>query len=71
MKRNIGGLEMILRLFAGILLADLSVDQALNGHWNIITPAIATVLLVTALTRFCPIHALFSHHQKPHHHGSK
>jgi len=63
-------MEIILRLFAGILFADLSVDQALYGHWNILSSAIAAVLLITAVTGFCPIYALFGH-QKSNHHGNQ
>jgi len=62
MKTNIGNGDMLLRLFSGIALADLSIDQASYGHTNILTSMIALVLLVTALTRFCPLYALFGIH---------
>ncbi len=70
MKRNIGEQDMILRLFLGIMLLDLSVDQALTSHWNIITSAIGVVLLATALSGFCPLYALFGIHSSHTKNGS-
>ena len=58
MKTNIGHIEMLLRLFAGIALADLSIDQATYGHTNIIGSLFAMVLIITALAGFCPLYAL-------------
>ena len=63
MKTNIGHVEMLIRLFSGIALADLSIDQATYGHTNIITSALAVLLLVTAVTGFCPLYALLGIHR--------
>jgi len=71
MKRNITDTETFIRLFAGIAFASLSFDQALRHHWNGLFPTISTILLVTALTGFCPLYFLLGIHRhlKPHHHG--
>jgi hypothetical protein len=70
MKRNIGNIDMIIRLFCAVLFTDLAVDQAIGGRWNILYWCIAIVLCVTALTGFCPLYALFQKN-KISHHGSK
>ncbi len=59
MRSNIGNVDKFIRLFAGIALADLSFDQALGGHWNILTITLSILLLATALTGFCPLYSIF------------
>jgi hypothetical protein len=65
MKRNIGNTETVIRLFAGVAFASLALDHALRHQWNNIIPAVAAVLLVTALTGVCPLYALLGIHKHP------
>jgi|GEM_PF-466045 len=62
MKRNVGNVDVMLRILAAIVLADLATDQAINGHWNILFWALAILLGVTGIIGWCPLYALFHIH---------
>ena len=70
MKRNIGNIDMIIRLFGAILFTDLAIDRASYGHWNILYWLLAIALGFTALMGYCPLYALFhiGSHAKHHRH---
>lgn len=65
MRRNITDIEIVIRLFAGIAFASLTFDQALRHQWNNLTATVAAVLLVTALTGFCPLYFALGIHRQP------
>jgi hypothetical protein len=68
MKKNIGDIEIMVRLMAAIVFADLAIDQATYGHWNLPFWVLAAVLGVTALTGWCPLYSLLHRHTGPHGH---
>ena len=56
MKVNIGSIDRVLRIVAGIVLLALVFVLEGNVRW---LGLIGIVPLVTGLMRFCPIYALF------------
>lgn len=54
MKANVGGLDKILRIVAGIVLLVLTATQVI-GWWGLI----GAVPLLTGLFNFCPLYTVF------------
>ncbi|MBS1606553.1 MAG: DUF2892 domain-containing protein [Bacteroidetes bacterium] len=65
MKRNITDIEIVIRLFAGIAFASITFDFALRHQWNSMTATVCAILLVTALTGFCPLYFILGIHRHP------
>lgn len=55
---NIGKIDRILRIVAGVALALYAV-YGLASAWQWVAFAVAAILILTALVRFCPAYALF------------
>ena len=53
MKSNVGGLDRLLRIAAGVVLLALTAMGTI-GLWGLV----GLVLLVTGLFRFCPVYGL-------------
>jgi hypothetical protein len=56
MKRNVGGVDRIVRSVLGVLL--VCAAATIGGLWAWIAGAGAVVMLGTALVGFCPLYAL-------------
>jgi len=54
MKANVGGLDKILRIVAGLVLIGLAI-AGIGAPWT----WIGVVPLVTGLVNFCPAYAIF------------
>jgi hypothetical protein len=54
MKANVGGIDRVLRIVAGIVLIALTLMNVI-GPWG----WIGVLLLLTGLFRFCPAYSLF------------
>lgn len=59
MKCNVGGIDRIIRIVAGIALLVVAFAAPIGTTWQIVVLVIAAVALVTAFVRFCPANALF------------
>ena len=59
MTRNEGSLDRILRTVAGGALALLMLTGVVGGVLGWLLLALGAILLVTGLTGFCPLYALF------------
>ncbi len=57
MNVNIGTLDRILRLVAGLLLAGIGAAMA-SGGWAIAALAVGAVMILTAVVGFCPAYTL-------------
>ena len=58
MKMNIGKVDSIIRLIAGVILISLFFGQIVQGTLGYIVLAIGCVLTLTSLIRRCPLYAL-------------
>ena len=59
MKRNVGTVDMVVRLIVGVVLIAFGLAVEMSTVWQVILFVVAAVAIVTALVRFCPAHALF------------
>lgn len=64
MSANVGTIDRIVRLLAGLVLIALPFAAPALPAWNSEIalyglPAVGAVLVLTALVRFCPLYRLF------------
>ncbi|HUS83277.1 MAG TPA: DUF2892 domain-containing protein [Dehalococcoidia bacterium] len=52
MKRNVGGLDRVIRLLVGVFLIGLGLG-AIRGKGGLIVAIVGLILLMTSLTAFC------------------
>ncbi|MEQ8194832.1 MAG: DUF2892 domain-containing protein [Rhodospirillales bacterium] len=57
MSANVGTMDRVIRLIAGVALA--SMPYWVQGPWRWVGLAVGAVLILTALVRFCPAYKLF------------
>ncbi len=62
MKKNIGALDKVLRFSLGIAGGLLVYYEVINGPISFVVLAAVAVLLLTALTGFCPLYGLLGIH---------
>ena len=55
---NVGSLDRIIRLVAGIVLAVLYFNGTVAGGLGIVALVVGIVLILTALFKFCPIYGV-------------
>ena len=55
MKRNVGGVDRVVRLVVGAFLVGLGLG-AIRGKGGLIVVAVGLVPLITGLTRFCALY---------------
>jgi hypothetical protein len=56
MKKNVGAIDKVVRIFLVILIAALYFTHIINGLAAIILGVLAVILLLTSLISFCPIY---------------
>ena len=59
MKHNVGGMDRNGRILLGVVLLIIGLATHMAIAWKILLLAVAVIALVTAVTRFCPVNALF------------
>ncbi len=58
MKKNLGTLDMALRILAAVVIGILLLTGVLAGAAATILGVVAIVLLLTGVVRFCPLYYL-------------
>lgn len=58
MKKNIGGIDKVIRLVMAVVLVVLYFTGTITGTLGIIALVVAAVLLLTSLVNFCPLYAV-------------
>jgi len=58
MKANVGGIDRLIRLIAGIALIAFGAVGGLATPWNYVAMGVGVVFALTALIRFCPLYPL-------------
>ncbi len=58
MFKNIGAVDRFVRIFLGLMLIALAIFAGFSLFAKALVAAIGTVLMATALARFCPLYRL-------------
>jgi hypothetical protein len=58
MKTNIGNTDKIVRLVVALILGGLYFAEIVTGTLGIVLLVIAAIMVLTALSGFCPLYAL-------------
>ena len=59
MKKNMGGVDRIVRLLVAALIAVLYFAEVIYGTFGIILLVIAVIFFLTSLVSFCPLYVPF------------
>ncbi len=59
MKKNVGSIDVIIRLLIAIVLTILYFNGIIAGTWGIVLLVVAGILLITSMIGFCPLYLLF------------
>jgi hypothetical protein len=59
MEKNMGSADRIIRLIIAALVAVLYFTGILKGTYGIVLLALAAILVLTSIIRFCPLYAPF------------
>lgn len=59
MKKNMGTIDKVIRMFIAAAIAVLALTHVITGIWAIVLLIAAIVFLITAFVGFCPLYRLF------------
>lgn len=59
MKKNMGNMDRIVRLVIAAVLTALYFLDVISGTLGLVLVVISLVFLVTSLSAFCPLYAIF------------
>ena len=72
MKKNMGNTDRIIRVIIAVLIAALYFAEMITGTVAVVLLVIGGIIVLTSLTGFCPLYALFGlntrHKTTGHHH---
>jgi len=58
MKANVGGIDRIIRLIAGLALSAVGAIGLVVAPWNYVAMGAGAVFVVTAAIGFCPLYTI-------------
>ncbi|MFQ5582087.1 MAG: DUF2892 domain-containing protein [Mariprofundaceae bacterium] len=58
MKSNVGSVDSVIRIIAGLAAIAFGYFGGLASPWNWVAMGVGAVLIVTALVKFCPAYAV-------------
>jgi hypothetical protein len=56
---NVGGLDRVIRITVGIVLAAIAYFGVVSGVYAILAYIFAAIAFVTGIVKFCPAYAIF------------
>ncbi|NNN11611.1 MAG: DUF2892 domain-containing protein [Acidimicrobiaceae bacterium] len=59
MKKRVGSTDRVIRIVLTILAVVLAFEAGVSTAWGIVALVVAAILLVTAISGYCPIYSLF------------
>ena len=59
MKINMGSTDRIIRMLAAVIIVILYLTDVISGVGGIVLLALAAILAITSLVRFCPLYLPF------------
>ncbi|MEO0571023.1 MAG: DUF2892 domain-containing protein [Bacteroidota bacterium] len=58
MKKNMGGLDRIIRFMVAVLVAVLYYSEVMEGTLAYVLLALSGIFVITSFVSFCPLYAL-------------
>jgi len=58
MKANVGDIDRVVRLLAGLALIALGVLGSLVAPWNMVAMGAGAVFVLTSVISFCPLYTI-------------
>lgn len=55
MKKNLSNINRLIRLLVAVILTVLYFTGVISGTWGVVLLIVAVILLLTAITGFCPL----------------
>lgn len=59
MKKNMGNVDRLVRLFLAVVFVSLNVSGVVSGAFGIVLYILAAIFVLTSVVSFCPIYTLF------------
>lgn len=59
MKKNMGGIDRVVRVLAAVLVAILYFTNVISGTVAIVLLVVAGIFILTSVVSFCPLYAPF------------
>jgi len=59
MKANVGGLDRVVRIVAGLALIAVGLLAGIVEPWNYVAMGAGAVFALTSVISFCPLYAVF------------
>jgi len=59
MKANVGGLDRVVRIVAGLTLIVVGLLAGIAEPWNYVAMGAGAVFALTSVISFCPLYAVF------------
>lgn len=59
MKKNMGGLDRMVRLVVAVVLIALSYFNIVEGTLALVFYAVSAIFILTSLISFCPLYTIF------------
>lgn len=59
MKKNMGGLDRIIRLIVAVIIVILYFTKVIQGTTSIVLGIIAFIFALTSFINFCPLYSIF------------
>jgi len=58
MKKNVGNIDLAVRLIIAALIAVLIFAKVITGTWIVVSAILTLILVLTGFVRFCPLYSL-------------
>ena len=59
MKKNVGQVDKLIRVFIAFIIAILYYIKVIDGTLALVLLAFATILAITSFINFCPLYTIF------------
>ena len=65
MKKNMGGIDRVIRLLIAIIIAYLFYTNVITGVLAVVLLVVAGIFVLTSFVSFCPIYSIFGYRTCP------
>ena len=65
MKKNMGGIDRVIRLLIAVVIAYLFYTNVITGVLAVVLLVVAGIFVLTSFVSFCPIYSIFGYRTCP------